>query len=120
MRLYDRGICCCSEPDVKTHLSDDKAVAKMGHPDFRCGSPVLIVLWRGGSCWRREECNSVVAPFGLHSGLQQNGTHSSRQEPRDEWGTRPPQYSDSLSVDEYRRNWGGAYGVVWHSADLRI
>jgi hypothetical protein len=24
---------------VKTHLSDDETVAKMGHPDFRCGPP---------------------------------------------------------------------------------
>ena len=24
----------------ETHLTDDKTVAKIGHPDFRCGPPV--------------------------------------------------------------------------------
>ena len=26
-------------PQQRAHLSDDETVAKMGHPDFRCGPP---------------------------------------------------------------------------------
>jgi hypothetical protein len=35
MRPYDGEIWGCSEAGVKTHLSDDETVAKMGHPACR-------------------------------------------------------------------------------------
>ena len=44
--------------------------------------------WRGWRCGGVEEGRSVVAPFGLHSGLRRQGAHPSRKKPRDEWGTR--------------------------------
>jgi len=46
--------------------------------------------WPGGGVGGAEKGRSVVAPFGLHSGLRQRGAHPSRKKPRDEWGTRGP------------------------------
>ena len=42
------------------------------------------------------EGNSVVTPFGLHSGLRQSGTHSSQK--RDEWGTRHENFTIQLEL----------------------
>ena len=59
-----------------------------------------------------EEGRSVVAPFGLHSGLRQQGAHPSRKKPRDEWGTRVLWWCGREQVSRFPCGCTPAFGIA--------